>query len=95
MRLLLVTACEILLSPLTPGRASSGQDQDAKAKEELRKLFVDYNEAGSARNRAAVERLFGDGADSEMTFRKDENGQATHVTLRLGTCQESEAKRVE
>jgi hypothetical protein len=235
MRILLVTACIFLLSPLTLGQASSGQDKDAKAKEELRKLFLDYNEAGSKRDRAALERLFaedyvwvhatggvrgrtkhindimgneaqfsvpvpspdqflvygdvavlrvtgsgsrpfgttifakrdgrwqfvqaqstllpperkpieldpkaldsfvgeyefapgavatvtregntlmwqggrrpkvrllplsetrffGDGTDSEMTFRKGDKGQATHVTLRLGTCQESEAKRVE
>lgn len=31
----------------------------------------------------------------EMTFRKGDKGQVTGVTLRIGTCQDSEAKRLE
>jgi hypothetical protein len=40
-------------------------------------------------------RFFVEESGVEMTFRKGEKGRAAGVTLRVGTCQESEAKRVE
>jgi hypothetical protein len=58
MRALLLIVCVFLVCPLALGQESTGQDKDTKAKEELRKLHLDYNEAGSKRDRAALERLF-------------------------------------
>jgi len=40
-------------------------------------------------------RLFVAESGVEMTFRKGDKGQVTSVTLRIGSCQDSEAKRVE
>ena len=40
-------------------------------------------------------RFFVEESGVEMTFHKGDKGQVTGVTLRLGTCQDSEAKRVE
>ena len=34
-------------------------------------------------------------AETEMTFVKNENGQVTGVVLRLGSCQDSKAKKIE
>lgn len=61
MRTFLIIVCIFLVSPLALGQASTGSDKDAKVKEELRKLYSDYNEAGSKRDRAALERLFAEG----------------------------------
>lgn len=61
MRAFLLIVCAFLASPPAPGQGSAGQDKDAKAKEELRKLYLEYNEAGSKRDRAALERLFAEG----------------------------------
>jgi Domain of unknown function (DUF3471)/Domain of unknown function (DUF4440) len=58
MRALLLIACVSLASPLALGQTSAAQDKDAKVKEELRKLWLDYNEAGSRGDRQALERLF-------------------------------------
>jgi hypothetical protein len=33
--------------------------------------------------------------DAEMTFSKGDKGQVTEVVLRLGSCQDSKAKKVE
>jgi hypothetical protein len=40
-------------------------------------------------------RFFAAEGGVEMTFRKDDKEQITGVMLRIGTCQDSEAKRVE
>ena len=40
-------------------------------------------------------RFFAEESGVEMTFHKGDEGPATHVTLRVGTCQDSQAKRVE
>lgn len=40
-------------------------------------------------------RFFVEESGVEMNFRKGDKGQVTGVTLRIGTCQDSEAKRVE
>lgn len=61
MRAFLLLVFVFLVSPLALGQASTGHDKDAKAKEELRKLYLEYNEAGSKRDRAALERLFAEG----------------------------------
>ena len=61
MRAFLLIVCVFLVCPLALGQASTGEDKDPKAKEELRKLHLDYNEAASKRDRAALERLFADG----------------------------------
>ncbi|HET9713206.1 MAG TPA: DUF4440 domain-containing protein [Pyrinomonadaceae bacterium] len=61
MQKLLVIICVCLMSSLTFGQTSTGPGKDDKAKEELRKLHSDYQEAGSKRDRAALERLFADG----------------------------------
>ena len=60
MRMLLVILCVFLTTTLALGQVSSGQDKNAKTKEELRKFFLDYHEAASKRDRAALERLFAD-----------------------------------
>jgi hypothetical protein len=49
------------MSSTALSQAGAGQDKDAQAKEGLRKLHADYNEAASKRDRAALERLFADG----------------------------------
>jgi hypothetical protein len=49
------------MSSTALSQAGAGQDTDAQAKEGLRKLHADYNEAASKRDRAALERLFADG----------------------------------
>jgi hypothetical protein len=46
---------------LTLGQASAGQGKDDKVREELRELHSDYQEAGSKRARAALERIFAEG----------------------------------
>ena len=51
----------LLVAPSASGQASAGQGSDDKVREELRKLHSDYQEAGSKRDRAALERLFADG----------------------------------
>jgi hypothetical protein len=40
-------------------------------------------------------RFFVEETGVEMTFHKGDNGQVTGLTLRIGSCQDSEAKRVE
>jgi hypothetical protein len=40
-------------------------------------------------------RFFVEESGVEMSFRKGDKGQVTGVTLRIGTCQDTEAKRVE
>ena len=40
-------------------------------------------------------RFFVEESGVEMIFHKNDKGQATQVTLRVGTCQDSQAKRVE
>ena len=61
MRAFLLLVCVFLASSPALSQASAGQDKDAQAKEGLRKLYADLNEAGSKRDRAALERLFADG----------------------------------
>lgn len=61
MRKLIVIVCVGLMSSLTLGQTGAGQVKDDKVKEELRKLHADYQEAGSKRDRAALERIFADG----------------------------------
>jgi hypothetical protein len=61
MRKLLVMICVCLMPSLTLGQASAGQGKDDKVREELRKLHSDYQEAGSKRDRAALERIFAEG----------------------------------
>ena len=39
--------------------------------------------------------FFAKEAETEMTFVKNENGQVTDVILRLGSCQDSKAKKIE
>ena len=39
--------------------------------------------------------FFAKETETEMTFIKDENGQVTGVVLRLGSCQDSKAKKIE
>ena len=57
--LLIIWLC--LLSSFGGAQTTTGQDTDAKAREELKKLYADYNEAGAKRDRAALEKLFADG----------------------------------
>lgn len=61
MRAFLLIVCVLLVSSPALSQASAGEDKDAQAKEGLRKLYADLNEAGSKRDRAALERLFADG----------------------------------
>jgi hypothetical protein len=61
MRAFLLIVCVLLASPLALGQAGAAQDPHAQAKEGLRKLYADLNEAGSKRDRAALERLFAEG----------------------------------
>ena len=61
MRQLHAVICVCLMSSLTLGQTSAGQGKDDKVKEELRKLHSDYQEAGSKRDRAALERIFAEG----------------------------------
>jgi Domain of unknown function (DUF4440) len=61
MRAFLLIVCVFLASPLALEQANTGQDKDAQAKEGLRKLYSEYNEAGSKRDRAALDKLFADG----------------------------------
>ena len=61
MRAFPLIVCVFLMSSTALGQAVAGQDKDAQAKEELRKLHADYNEAASKRDRAALERLFAEG----------------------------------
>lgn len=61
MRAFLFIVGMFLTSPLALAQTSTGLDKDAQTKEELRKLYSDYNEAGSKRDRAALERLFAEG----------------------------------
>jgi hypothetical protein len=61
MRAFLLFVCVFLASSPALSQAVTGQDQDAQAREGLRKLYADLNEAGSKRDRAALERQFADG----------------------------------
>jgi hypothetical protein len=61
MREFLFIVCVFLSPSLALSQASTGQDNDAQAREGLRKLYADLNDAGSKRDRAALERLFADG----------------------------------
>jgi Domain of unknown function (DUF3471)/Domain of unknown function (DUF4440) len=61
MRAFLLIVCVFLASPLAVEQANTGQDKDAQAKEGLRKLYSEYNEAGSKRDRAALDQLFAGG----------------------------------
>ena len=61
MRAFLIIVCLFLVSPFALAQAGAGQDKDAKAREELRKLHLEYNEAGLKHDRAALERLFAEG----------------------------------
>ena len=61
MRILLVVLGVLLVAPAASGQAGAGQGKDDKVVEELRKLHADYQEAGSKRDRAALERLFANG----------------------------------
>ncbi|HEX6623000.1 MAG TPA: DUF4440 domain-containing protein [Pyrinomonadaceae bacterium] len=61
MRAFLLFVCVFLASSPALSQASTGQDQDAQAREGLRKLYADLNEAGSKRDRVALERLLADG----------------------------------
>ena len=61
MRTLSVLISMCLMASVTLGQTPSGGSKDDKAKEELRTLYADYNEAGTKRDRAALERLFADG----------------------------------
>lgn len=61
MRGFLLIVCVFLMSSTAVSQASAEQDKDAQAKEGLRKLHADYNEAASKRDRAALERLFAEG----------------------------------
>ena len=40
-------------------------------------------------------RFFAKETETEMTFVKNEKGQVTGVVLRLGSCQDSNAKKIE
>jgi hypothetical protein len=51
----------LLASSPVQSQAGAGEDKDAQAREGLRKLHADYNEAASKRDRAALERLFAEG----------------------------------
>ncbi len=61
MRILFVVLALLLVSPAATAQAGAGPSKDDKVKEELRKLHSEYQEAGSKRDRAALERLFADG----------------------------------
>jgi hypothetical protein len=61
MRTLSVLISMCLMASVTLGQTPSGGGKDDKVKKELRKLYADYNEAGTKRDRAALERLFADG----------------------------------
>jgi hypothetical protein len=61
MRAFLFIVCIFLSASPALSQASAGQDKDAQTREGLRRLYTDLNEAGSKRDRAALERLFADG----------------------------------
>lgn len=58
---LLIMICICLMPSVVLGQTTAGQGKDEKVKEELRKLHADYQEAGTKRDRAALERIFADG----------------------------------
>jgi ketosteroid isomerase-like protein len=60
MRTLFVLISTCLLSAVTSGQTTGESQKEDKVREELRKLYADYNEAGAKRDRAALERLFAD-----------------------------------
>jgi hypothetical protein len=61
MMTLTVLLSMCLMASVTLGQIPSGAGKDDKVKDELRELYADYNEAGTKRDRAALERLFADG----------------------------------
>jgi len=61
MRAFLLIVIVFLASSPAVSQVGGGQDKDTQARDGLRKLHADYNEAASKRDRAALERLFADG----------------------------------
>jgi hypothetical protein len=57
--LIMVGIC--LVPSVVLRQTAVGQGKDEKVKEEIRKLHADYQEAGTKRDRAALERIFADG----------------------------------
>ena len=60
MRTLSLTIFICLISSVVLGQTKGEHESDDKIREELRKLYADYNEAGAKHDRAVLERLFAD-----------------------------------
>jgi hypothetical protein len=90
MRMLLAVLGVLLATPAASAQAGAGQGKDAMVREELRKLHSDYQEAGSKRDRAALERIFADGyvwvhGNGRVT------GRAQHIDNILGNTSQFSA----
>ena len=106
MRIVLHVAIVLLLATVVV-QAQSHQAKEETTKQEIQKLFSDLNEAITKRDRPRLEQLYADefqfirpsgGVISktiQMMFVKNENGQVTGVVLRLGSCQDTKAKKIE
>src|SRR6266404_6803702 len=60
MRIIMAALSVFLITPFALGQAGGGLNKDARVKEELRKLWIETQEAGSKRDRAALERVYAD-----------------------------------
>lgn len=60
MRILITVAAICLLTSVALGQTSNDTNRETKVKEELQKLFSEFNEAISKRDRAALERIYAD-----------------------------------
>lgn len=60
MRVLLTVFSIFLVTFAASGQTSGGANKNEQVKEELRKLFVELNEAFEKRDRAALERIYAD-----------------------------------
>lgn len=58
MRVLLTVSSIFLMALSASGQTNGSTNKDANVKEELRKLFVELNEAFEKRDRAALERIY-------------------------------------
>jgi len=85
----LVTVCVFVTLPLAMARPGQGQGKDDAVKQELRQLLVTYNEAGSKRDRAALEQLF---ADEYVWFQA--NGNTVDKTKQIDGIMGNDAQFV-
>ena len=60
MRILMAAFSVFLMTPFALGQAGGDPNKDVRVKEELRKLWLANQEAGSKKDRAALERVYAD-----------------------------------